>query len=368
MANEGIGLYIHVPFCVKKCSYCSFNSVCIPEDTSGMCTALSTELIQKTARDDMKFQTFYAGGGTPTLLSPEFWMRLIGMVQNPNLREVTIETNPALLDAIDYSSLRLAGFNRISVGVQSFNDTNLKLLGRRHTAGEAMDTLKLIRKTGFKNISLDLMYGLPEQSLEDQKSDILKTLTFMPQHISAYELSLEAGTPIGDRGEKASEELCVDMYNQLHDMLTEKGYIHYEVSSYALEDKFRSLHNSSYWDRTPYIGIGPSAHSFSSNRRSWNLSSIPEYESAVLNGETPEEFSEELTGENGAHEVLALGFRNTNGVDLTLLEEFGFRLDPSDIISTGLVTRQGNLLIPDEKGMLFADHLALKAADLLEGV
>ncbi len=368
MANDGVGLYIHVPFCVKKCSYCSFNSVCIPEDTSGMCTALSTELIQRIDEQEMKFQTFYAGGGTPTLLPPEFWMRLIGMVQNPNLREVTIETNPAVLDAIDYSSLRLAGFNRISVGVQSFNDSNLQLLGRRHTSQEAMDTLNLIRKTGFKNISMDLMYGLPGQSLEDQKSDILNTLTFMPQHISAYELTLEAGTPMGDKGEKASEDQCVDMYNQLHDMLTEKGYIHYEVSSYALGDKYRSLHNSSYWNRTPYVGIGPSAHSFKNKKRSWNLSSIPEYESAVLNGVTPEESAEELTAENAAHEVLALGFRNVNGVDLSLIEEFGFQLDPSDIVSTGLVTRKGNLLIPDEKGMLFADHLALVAADLLKGV
>ncbi len=333
-----------------------------------MCTALSAELIQRTANEDMKFQTFYAGGGTPTLLPPEFWMRLIGMVQNPNLKEITIETNPAILDAIDYSSLRLAGFNRMSVGVQSFNDSNLKILGRRHTADEAMDSLKLIRKTGFKNISLDLMYGLPGQSLDDQKSDILKTLTFMPQHISAYELTLEAGTPMGDRGEKASEDQCVDMYYQMHDMLTENGYIHYEISSYALEDKFRSLHNSSYWDRTPYVGIGPSAHSFTNKNRSWNLSGISEYESAVLNGVTPQEFTEELTGEDGAHEVLALGFRNTNGVDLTLLEEFGFHLDPSDIISTGLVTRKGNLLIPDKEGMLFADHLALLAAELLKGV
>ncbi len=333
-----------------------------------MCTALSTEFIRRTQQDSFEFQTFYAGGGTPTLLPPEFWMRLISMVQTPSLRELTIETNPATLDAIDYSSLLLSGFNRISVGVQSFNDKNLSLLGRRHTAGEAMESLKLIAGTGFRNISLDLMYGLPGQTPEDQQRDIEKTLRFMPQHISAYDLALEPGTPMGDRGEKASENQCADMYYQIHEMLTANGYIHYEVSSYALEDKFRSLHNSSYWNRTPYIGIGPSAHSFSGTKRSWNVSGIIEYETALLYGELPEESSEDLTAENGAHEVLALGFRNTNGVDLGVLAGFGFKLNPTDILSTGFVKQKGNLLIPDEKGMLFADHLACKAAELLENV
>lgn len=368
LANESTGLYIHAPFCAKKCSYCAFNSVEKPAETSGMCTALSTEFIQRTQQESYEFQTFYAGGGTPTLLPPEFWMRLVSMVQTPFLKEVTIETNPAVLDAVDYSSLLLAGFNRISVGVQSFNDENLSLLGRRHTAGEAMESLKLIARTGFRNISLDLMYGLPGQTPEDQQKDIEKTLRFMPQHISAYDLVLEPGTPIGDRGEKASENQCADMYYQIHEMLTANGYIHYEVSSYALEDKFRSLHNSSYWNRTPYIGIGPSAHSFSGTKRSWNVSGIIEYETALLYGELPEESSEDLTAENGAHEVLALGFRNTNGVDLGVLEGFGFKLNPTDILSTGFVKQKGNLLIPDEKGMLFADHLACKAAELLENV
>lgn len=368
MTGKNIGLYVHAPFCVKKCSYCAFSSVEKPVDTSGMCTALAAEFTRRTQQGNLEFQTFYAGGGTPTLLPPEFWMRLIGLVRTPSLKELTIETNPAVLDAIDYSSLRLAGFNRVSVGVQSFNDRNLKVLGRRHSAAEAMESLELISKTGFRNISIDLIYGLPGQTPKGQKSDIENTLRFRPQHISAYDLTLEPGTPMGDRGEKASDNQCADMYYQIHEMLTASGYIHYEVSSYALEEQYRSLHNSSYWNRTPYIGIGPSAHSFTGTERNWNTSSIPDYESAILHGKTPVETSEHLTGENGAHEILALGFRNTNGVDLTLLEQFGYRLNPCEIIDTGLVTRKDNLLIPTTKGMLFADHLALTAAELLERV
>ncbi|MCD4706614.1 MAG: radical SAM family heme chaperone HemW [Candidatus Sabulitectum sp.] len=368
MTAEGTGLYVHVPFCLKKCSYCAFTSVKKPDDTSGMCSALHTEFIQRTRNRNIQFRTFYAGGGTPSLLPPEFWMRLIGAVKTPSMEEVTIETNPAVLDAVGYSALFLAGFNRISVGVQSFSDMNLKLLGRIHSADEARESLKLARKMGFRNISLDLMYGLPGQTSENQKKDIEEALLFMPQHISAYDLTLEPGTPMGDRGEKASENQCAEMYYRIHEMLTANGYIHYEVSSYALEDKYRSKHNSSYWDRTPYIGIGPSAHSFTGAGRSWNVSDIPEYESSVVQGNLPEEFSEELTDEDAAHEILALGFRNTNGVDLKELERFGFKLDLADLLNTGFVKKKGNLMIPNTGGMLFADYLALKAAELLEEV
>jgi len=332
-----------------------------------MCSALSSELYRRTNNNHLEFQTFYAGGGTPTLLPPEFWAGLVNMAGSESLKEVTIETNPASADAVDYHALLLAGFNRISVGVQSFNNKYLQLLGRRHSADEAKGSLKLISESGFRNISIDLMYGLPGQTPEDHRTDVEETLRFAPQHISAYDLTLEPGTPMGDRGEKASENFCTDMYHQTDEFLTANGYIHYEVSSYALEEKYRSVHNSSYWNRIPYIGIGPSAHSFTGTARSWNVNSISQYESALLRGELPVESSEELTDENAAHEILALGFRNTNGVDLDELAEFGFRLDPNELLQTGLISRTDNLLVPDAEGMLFADFLALKASELLAG-
>jgi oxygen-independent coproporphyrinogen-3 oxidase len=368
LAAKKIGLYVHVPFCLRKCSYCAFASERTPDDTSGMSTALQTEFIKRTQNENLEFRTFYAGGGTPSLLPPEFWLRLISMVKTPYLQEATIETNPAVLDPSGYSALLLAGFNRISVGVQSFNDRQLKLLGRIHTAEEAEASLKLIAKTGFRNINIDLMYGLPGQTLQEQRRDIEDTLRFTPRHISAYDLTLEPGTPLGDKGKKASESTCVAMYHQAHELLTRNGYIHYEISSYALGEKYRALHNLSYWNRTPYIGIGPSAHSFTGGRRSWNFSDTRKYESAVLRGLLPEESSEDLSGENGAHEILSLGFRNTGGVDLKELEKQGFRLDPTTLLETGLLSKKGNLLIPDARGMLFADSLALKAAELLEAI
>jgi oxygen-independent coproporphyrinogen-3 oxidase len=366
MASEGIGLYVHVPYCLKKCSYCAFASIRKPDDISGMCTALHAEFLERTRHGKHTFRTFYAGGGTPTLLPPEFWERFIGKVRSPYLKEVTIESNPAVLDDRGYSTLLLAGFNRISLGVQSFSDAALKRLGRVHSADQARDSLKLIRKTGFTNISTDLIYGFPDQTLRQQRQDLEEILTFMPSHISLYELTLEKGTPMGEAGKKATEELCVDMYHQAHELLTGNGYRHYEVSSYALEDKFVSQHNSAYWNRIPYMGIGPSAHSFDGTRRTWNHGDAVRYETAVIRGESPEESGEDLTGENGAHEVLALGFRHSGGVDLDKLRELGFALDPEKILETGMVTRIGNRLIPDEKGMLFADSLALKAAELLE--
>ncbi len=366
MAAEGIGLYVHVPYCLRKCSYCAFASVRKPDDVSGMCTALNAEFMERTRGRDQNFRTFYAGGGTPTLLPPEFWARLIGNVKSHNLMETTIESNPAVLDDRGYSTLLLAGFNRISLGVQSFSDKALKQLGRIHSADEAANALRLIRKTGFRNISADIIYGLPGQTAQEQVKDLEELLRFMPSHISLYELTLEKGTPMGDAGKKAPEKRCADMYYQAHELLTKNGYDHYEVSSYALGEKYISQHNSAYWKRIPYIGIGPSAHSFTGTKRTWNHSDSTRYESAVIRGESPVESGEDLTGENGAHELLALGFRHTGGVDLDQLGALGFTLDSEELLKTGMVTLHGNVLIPDERGMLFADSLALQAAQLLE--
>lgn len=366
MAPEGIGLYVHAPYCLKKCSYCAFASTEKPNDVSGMCTALHAEFLERTRGKGHVFRTFYAGGGTPTLMPPEFWARFIGSVGSPRLEETTIESNPAVLDDRGYSALLLAGFNRISLGVQSFSDKALKQLGRIHTADEAVTALKLAGKTGFRSISADIIYGLPGQTLTGHRENLEKLLNFMPGHISLYELTLEKGTPMGDAGSKASEKRCVEMYHLAHELLTENGYIHYEVSSYALEEKFISQHNSSYWQRIPYIGIGPSAHSFSGNRRTWNHRDPIRYQSAVIRGESPVESGEDLTGENEAHEVLALGFRHRGGVDLNLLKGFGYTMNPKELLETGMVVQNGDILVPDEKGMLFADTLALKAAQLLE--
>lgn len=366
MATEGIGLYVHVPYCLRKCSYCAFASETKPDDISGMCTALMTEFDNRTKDGDYSFRTFYAGGGTPSLLPPEFWHNMISRISSPTLMEATIETNPAVLDGRGYSTLLLAGFNRISIGVQSFSEENLKKLGRIHSAEQGREALELARKTGFRKISADLIYGIPGQKERDLKKELESMLCFRPEHLSLYELTLEKGTPMGDRGEKAEEEECADMYQMAHELLTNEGYHHYEVSSYSLGEENIAVHNSSYWQRIPYMGIGPSAHSFDGRRRSWNHSDTIKYESAVVRGRPATESAEDLTGENAANELLSLGFRHTGGVDLADLRKLGYMLDPTELLQTGLLKEKNGVLIPDANGMLFADSLALKATQLLE--
>ncbi len=190
----------------------------------------------------------------------------------------------------------------------------------------------------------------------------------MPQHLSLYELTLVRGTPMGDAGDKVSDDLCADMYHQADRVLTENGYIHYETSSYALEDKYVSQHNTAYWTRIPYIGIGPSAHSFDGTRRTWNHSDSALYESCVIRGDSPVESGEDLSGENCAHEILSLGFRHRGGIDLDELRRAGYTLDCGELLGTGMVSQVNNHLIPDANGMLFADSLALQAAELLAKV
>jgi putative oxygen-independent coproporphyrinogen III oxidase len=362
---HGIGVYIHAPYCVGKCSYCAFASERIPDDTTVICAALETEFTSRAEGLEMNPATFYAGGGTPSLLPPEFWERMIRKAGGSSLAETTIETNPAVLDALGYSSLCMAGFTRVSIGVQSFHDGHLKLLGRPHTADDARMAMELIAATGFRSASADIMYGIPGQTLSGQRKDIEEMLSYRPGHISAYELTLEKGTPMGDRGEKAEEDLCADMYRQTHSLLTENGYIHYEVSSYALGEENVSRHNTSYWSHVPYMGVGPSASSFDGRRRWRNTSKAADYEQAVISGRSPVEFTEELSPENLAHEILALGFRHRGGVDLKRLESLGFALPPDELLETGMVTRTGDVLSADHEGMLFADSLALKASLLL---
>jgi len=333
---------------------------------TGMCTALHSEFVTRTEGRNLSFSTFYAGGGTPTLLPPEFWHSMIAAVRSPALGEVTIETNPAVLDRTGYSTLLMAGFNRISLGIQSFNERALKKLGRIHSAEQGIEAMKLTRETGFRNISTDLIYGHPGQTIQEHRRDIDQLLLFMPHHISLYELTLEKGTPMGEAGRKVSDKLCSDMYHQADRVLSENGYIHYEVSSYALEKKYIAQHNSAYWKRIPYMGIGPSAHSFTGTRRTWNTSNSVKYESAVIRGESPVESGEDLTGENGAHEILALGFRHTGGVSLADLRRTGYSLNPQELLKTGMVTIKQDSLVPSVRGMLFADSLALQASELLE--
>lgn len=362
------GLYIHVPFCKKKCSYCSFYSVKSNERTRfSFGKALLSELEQRVR--DNSIGTIYAGGGTPTLLPPEFWGEFLTLVDDiadtSEIHECTIETNPGAVTERDLFTLRQIGFNRLSIGVQSFSDVALETLGRIHNSTRAVETFRSARKAGFGNISIDLMYGIPKQTFKEWLEDLKRIEDLAPEHISCYELSVEEGTPIAEAinaGElfKPEEETCREMYFTADEILKESGYFHYEVSNYARGKSFISRHNSAYWDRTPYIGLGPSAHSFNGkNTRSWNVASIEEYLRRMKSGKSSVAGREEIACEQVALEAVMLGLRCSIGFDLEKIEtETGVSINRDHLnamIENNRVILSGSEYVPTVEGMLYAD-------------
>lgn len=370
------GLYIHVPFCVRKCSYCSFYSIeCDRMLASRFCSASTEEMKRKAA--GVSIGTVYAGGGTPTILPPEFWSGFLStldeIADTSDVPEMTIETNPGAVLPDVLAEFRKAGFNRLSIGIQSFNPRELETLGRIHSPEQAINTFSKARGAGFQNIGIDLIYGIPDQTPDDWRSNLKKAIELSPEHISCYELSIENGTPIADlvnNGElsKPSEDHCSQMYFLADEFLKEAGYMHYEVSNYARGDENISRHNSSYWNRTPYIGLGPSAHSFDGKRtRSWNVCGIDEYLSLIEHDRSPVEETEELDTQDIALEMLMLGLRWQAGADIEEIEEkTGFRINEQYLdrmIGSGRVQVSGSRILPTAEGMLLADG---DAADLIE--
>ena len=314
-------------------------------------------------------KTIYVGGGTPTLLTPEFWKRFLseaGEIANVSpVAEYTIETNPGAVTDRELSELRQAGFNRLSLGVQSFNDTSLETLGRIHSSGQAIEVFRSARKAGFRNISVDLMYGIPGQTLKKWVEDLEHIEDLAPEHLSCYELSVIEGTPIFKSINdgvlsKPDGEACRDMYFAADEILTRIGYSHYEVSNYARGISCVSRHNSSYWNRTPYIGLGPSAHSFDGKvTRSWNVSSLELYLGWIRDGQSPKVDSEVITKEQAALEMVMLGLRCSGGIDMKKIEaETGTRINRdylNTMIKNNRVLPSGSRLIPTAEGMLHAD-------------
>ena len=286
------GLYIHIPFCAKRCIYCDFYSNTDIGYKNDYISALIREMeIRYDYLNDKKIETIYFGGGTPSQLHCSDFERLFDamyrlytIADNP---EVTIEANPDDLSGDYVASLRTFPFNRISIGIQSFIDDELLLLNRRHTAIEAIDAVNCCKNAGMTNISIDLMYGLPCQTPENWQFNVDKAVELNVSHISAYNLSYEEGTTIYKMKENGEvqlvdDEMCESFFCCLVKKLTDAGFVHYEVSNFARRSSLYpegmiSLHNSSYWNGTHYIGLGASAHSYNGHSRSWNISSINEY-------------------------------------------------------------------------------------------
>lgn len=326
------GIYIHIPFCKKKCIYCDFYTEVAPKLIPSLVDSLTLELkLRKDYLQNAPINTIYFGGGTPSILKIDEFERIFNAVFS-NYRisenaEITFEANPDDLNPDFLISAQQLPFNRISIGIQSFDDSDLKKINRRHNAEQAINAVLAAQKAGFDNISIDLIYGLPGQTLADWERQIETALSLNVQHISSYGLTYEEGTALWIQRKKGKVDVVMDeTMNEMHELLLEKtskfGFEAYEISNFALPG-FRSKHNSAYWKQEPYLGIGPSAHSFDINSRQWNVASITKYIEA-LNNNTLNFERELLTKDNRYNDYVMVSLRTSEGIDLNYLEnEFG---------------------------------------------
>jgi len=359
--DPAAGLYIHVPFCVSKCPYCDFFSVAATDMIDSWCEAVCREL-DLYRKQFPRFETVYLGGGTPSLLSDtqlgSLMEHVYSTVSIAGDAECTIEVNPDDVSLGKMHALRDLGFNRLSIGVQSFDDRLLGLLKRRHTAEQACAAIEHAVCAGFDSISLDLMFGLPGQ---DWEAELAQAVGFEPGHLSCYQLTIKSGTPFhqlhqSGKLEIASDETLVQLFMLTDAILENFGYAHYEVSNFASGSEHESRHNSRYWQHLPYLGLGPSAHSFDGQTRWWNTSSVSGYCQSLAK-DSPVDARETLTPAQLRLERLMLGMRTQHGViiedvsaDMQILER---------LQSAGLVVVQDGRVIPTSRGMLFADRLPL---------
>lgn len=329
------GIYLHIPFCKKRCIYCDFFSTTRKEQKTAYIRALCHELTdRKNYLKGEPIETIYLGGGTPSQLAKEDFEAIFSHIYKvykvtPNA-EITLEANPDDLTSEYISMLRTFPFNRISMGIQTFQETTLKQLQRRHTADQAIRAFQGCRTAGFQNISIDLMYGLPGETLTSWKKDLKQALSLHPEHISAYHLIYEEGTPLWKlreqhKVEEADEDLSVSLFGTLIDELTTAGYEHYEISNFCRPGKY-SRHNTSYWRGIPYLGCGPSAHSFNGTTREWNVSSIDLYIKGIEGNQRDFE-TENLDQTTRYNEFIITTIRTVWGTPIEKLkQEFGNEL------------------------------------------
>lgn len=330
------GVYVHIPFCASRCAYCDFFSTLRLADAGAdYVEALLAEA--RLRRDELggeAVRTLYLGGGTPSQLPVALLSRLVEGLRETfdlsGLEEFTIEANPDDVTPEWCASLLPLGVNRVSMGVQSFEDPILRFIGRRHTAQQAVEAVSRLRESGIHNISIDLIYGLPGQTVESWADSVRQAVALKPQHISAYGLSYEEGTRLWhqrERGEvvEVPEEQCLAMYSILKEMLQAAGYEHYEISNFALPGYY-SRHNSSYWNDTLYLGLGAAAHSYDGHTRRYNPHDLQQYIDTIAAGR-PAYQEEEMQWWERYDERVMLGLRTARGVDAERLrQDFGYKV------------------------------------------
>ncbi len=369
--------YVHIPFCLSKCFYCDFNSHAGFEDRHDEYVSALILDIESTALDQpspiSKLDTVYFGGGTPTALKALALARVLAALKAAyglaDDAEVTVEANPDTVTLAGMHALRSFGFNRISLGAQSFCDNLLQRMGRRHDSARTVQAVKEAREAGFDNLGLDLIFALPGETLEEWRSDLDLTLELRPQHISVYELTIEDGTPYGEalrRGDitPADEDIRISMYETAIEQLTAAGYEHYEVSNFALPG-FKSRHNTTYWHNRSYYGFGAGASGFVDGVRFRRISDPIQYIQVVSLREDPNECSETLTPEQRLGETLMLRLRLLEGIDLREFEaENGVDLSKhfaaviDKLVAKGLLQPPGTHLRLTHSGLLLLNDVA----------
>ena len=324
------GVYVHIPFCKSRCIYCDFFSTTSLPLRERYVDALCREIELRShglSAEERRIETLYLGGGTPSQLSTEQLKRVFDTVQAcfdvAKTAEITMEANPDDVNATYLQGIKLLPVNRLSFGIQTFNDERLRFIRRRHTAQEAIDVVRKCQAAGFGNISIDLMFGFPGETLEEWQTDIDTALSLQVQHISAYSLMYEEGTALtrmleAGEIEEIDEELSLQMYCTLVERLKKAGFEHYEISNFALPGR-RSRHNSSYWHGIPYFGFGAGAHSYDGDVRRWNADDLLIYIKGVETGNLASE-GETLSMEQKYDECVMVGLRTCEGVDLQHIE------------------------------------------------
>ncbi len=361
-----LGVYIHIPFCAHKCPYCDFNSYVTKDDSliTRYVEAAQREvhLASKSAETDGRsVATIFFGGGTPSLIPSEQLGRIIGQCHTSfdvvTDAEVTLEANPGTVCQERLEALRQAGFNRISIGAQSFQPHILQRLGRIHTAEETVFSVRAARDAGFENVSLDLISSVPGGSVDDWQRDLELAVSLEPDHISAYSLTFEAGTEFGElyrtgRIRPVDEETDAEMFGLVHDSLTAAGYEHYEISNYARPGK-QCRHNLIYWHNENWIGIGAGAHTHFNGMRRWNVKSPSEYADMIAMLGNATESSEDLGRETQMGETMMLGLRLVKGVSIeTFHRRFGML--PQEKFGEQIVSLKQRRLLQERR-----DHLLL---------
>ncbi len=368
-----LSLYIHIPFCVGKCPYCGFYSTPYsPGHAADFITSLSKEALKfKKSFEDSIFDSVYIGGGTPSVLSDEEFAQVLNIVKTSFTiagdAEFTAEANPNTAVKCDLSMWKKEGVNRLSLGVQSFSDAVLRLLGRLHTAEQAYNAFLRARKAGFQNIGLDLMYGIPEQTIDQWNKTLEIAIGLKPEHLSIYSLSLDEGSTfrqetLSGKRPMPDDDIAADMYESALSKLDGAGYGRYEISNFSLTG-YECRHNNNYWQRGEYLGLGPGAWSFIGGIRSSNVADVHRYITCLLQGNPVTVESEVLDEEKSSKETILLSLRTMKGLNLDqYLAEFGphylknLETAMTPLAAAGLLAVKEGVLTLTDRGILLSNE------------